>query len=57
MDKGKKKTNADRLREMTDDELVDELYRIQGNAVACPDCYWKSGKERLDLWLKMEVSE
>ena len=57
MDQKKKKTNADRLREMTDAELTEELYRLMGNAAKCPDCFWKSGRERLEMWIKLECND
>ena len=50
----KKPTNIERLREMSDSELTEEIYRLMGNAAKCPDCFWKSGRERLELYLKME---
>ena len=50
-----KKTQADRLREMSDSELTEEIYRLMGNAAECPDCFWKSGRERLELYMKMEA--
>ena len=28
-------TNADRVRKMTDEELLDAIYRFMGNAAAC----------------------
>ena len=48
------KTNADKIREMSDSELTEELYRLMSNAAKCPDCFWKSGRERLELYLNME---
>lgn len=53
----KQETNADRVRTMTDEELLDLIYRFMGNAAACPDCYYKNGKERLKIWLEMKVVE
>lgn len=53
----KKKTNADRIREMTDSELIEEIYRLMGNAAKCPDCFWKSGRERLEIWITMEAKD
>ena len=50
-----KKTQADRLREMSDSELTEEIYRLMGNAAKCPDCFWKSGRERLEMYMKMEA--
>lgn len=50
-------TNADRIRQMTDEELLDEIYRLQGNATACVACWEKTGKERLRLYLSMEVKD
>ena len=46
-------TNADKIRQMSDSELTEELYRLMGNAAKCPDCFWKSGRERLELYLKL----
>lgn len=57
MDEPRKKTNADRLREMTDSELTDEIYRLMGNAAKCPDCFWKSGRERLEFYMEQEARE
>lgn len=54
---GQAMTNADAIRQMTDEELLEELYRLQGNAVACTDCWKKNGKERLRLYLGMEAKE
>ena len=51
------KTNADRVRHMSDEELLDTIYRFMGNAAACPDCFYRNGKERLKLWLEMENRE
>lgn len=50
-------TNADRIRQMTDEELLETLYQLQGNAVACSTCYYKNGKERLEFWLKTKVKD
>ena len=50
-------TNADRIRQMTDEELVEEIYRLQGNAAACPSCYLRHGKERLRYYLSCKVVE
>ena len=52
-----KRTNADRIRQMTDSELTEEIYRLMGNAAKCPECFWKSGRERLEMYLKMETKE
>lgn len=52
-----KRTNADKLRQMTDGQLLEEIYRLMDNAVACPECFRKSGKERLELWLKMRAKD
>ena len=57
MDKTGKKTNADKLREMTDSELTEEIYRLMGNAAACPDCFWKSGRERLEFYMTSEARD
>ena len=51
----KKPTNADMIRKMSDEELLEELYRIQGNATACVECWKKNGKERLRLFLETEA--
>ena len=50
-------TNADRVRHMTDEELLETIYQHMGNAAACPDCFRKNGKERLQMWLEMENKE
>lgn len=57
MDKTGKKTNADKLREMTDSELTDEIYRLMGNAAKCPECFWKSGRERLEFYMESEARD
>ena len=51
------KTNADRVRHMSDEELLETIYQHMGNAAACPDCFRKNGKERLQMWLEMENKE
>ena len=48
-------TNADRIRQMSDEELLEEIYRLQGNAAACPACYTRHGKERLKYYLECKV--
>ena len=53
MEEQERKTNADRIRQMSDAELTEELYRLMGNAAKCPECFWKSGRERLEMYLKM----
>lgn len=53
MEEQERKTNADRIRQMSDSELTEELYRLMGNAARCPECFWKSGRERLEMYLKM----
>ena len=50
-------TNADRIRQMTDEELCEEIFRLMDNAVACPECFKKSGKERLKLYLKTRARD
>lgn len=50
-------TNAEKLRHMTDDELLEEIYRLQGTAVACPTCYYNKGKVMLEVYLKAEAKE
>ena len=50
-------TNAERVRQMTDEELLDLIDRFMGNAAACPTCYYRNGKERLKIWLEMKVVE
>ena len=50
-------TNAERVRQMTDEELLDLIDRFMGNAAACPTCYYSNGKERLKIWLEMKVVE
>lgn len=42
---------------MTDEELLEEIYRLQGNAAACPACYMRHGKERLKYYLACKVTE
>lgn len=51
------KTNADRVRQMSNEELLDTIYRFMGNAAKCPDCFYRNGKERLKLWLELPVKE
>ena len=51
------RTNADRVRQMSDEELLETIYRHMGNAAACPDCFYKNGKERLQMWLEMDNKE
>ena len=36
---------------MTDEELREEIYRLQGSAVACPTCYYNKGRTMLDIYL------
>lgn len=50
-------TNADKIRQMTDEELVEEIYRLQGTALACPNCYYNKGKAMLELYLKAKAKE
>lgn len=50
-------TNADRVRQMTDDELEDLIYRFMDNAARCPTCFRNTGRERLRLWLELPVLE
>ena len=40
-----------------DEELLDLIYRFMGNAAACPDCFYRNGKERLKLWLELKAEE
>jgi len=47
-------TNADKLRRMTDDELLEQIYRLEDNAVACPDCFRRRGRVMLEHWLKAD---
>ncbi len=42
---------------MSDEELLEEIYRLQGNAAACPACYIRHGKERLKYYLSCKVEE
>lgn len=51
------KTNADRIRQMTDEELLEEIYRLQGTALACPNCYYNKGKAMLEIYLKAKAKE
>ena len=50
-------TNADKIRQMSDEELVEEIYKLQGNAAACPTCFQRNGKERLKYYLSRKVEE
>lgn len=50
-------TNADRVRQMTDQELEDLIYRFMDNAAQCPVCFRNTGRERLRLWLELPVRE
>jgi len=50
-------TNADRIREMTDEELLEELLSLISREVACADCFRKTGEKRLRVWLSLEVKE
>jgi hypothetical protein len=58
----KKKTNADRIRAMTGEELADWLCHIVSNeTVNCSHCiaeeYCKMGRNGFKEWLKQEVKE
>ena len=44
-------TNADAIRQMTDEEMIVEISRLQDIAAACPSCHQKHGVERLRLYL------
>ena len=44
-------TNAEKIRQMTDEELREEIYRLQWSAVACPTCYYNKGRTMLDIYL------
>ena len=57
MEEQERKTNADRIRQMSDSELTEELYRLMGNAAQCPVCFRNTGRERLRLWLELPVRE
>lgn len=50
-------TNAERLRQMTEEELIETIYQFMSNAVACPTCFYKNGKERLVLWMQLESND
>ena len=50
-------TNADRIRQMTDEELLAEIYRLQGIATACVACWEKKGRMMLEHYLKSEVKD
>ena len=50
-------TNADKIRQMTDEEMIEEIYRLQGVAAVCPKCYQQHGKERLKYYLTREIKE
>ena len=47
-------TNAEKLRRMTDDELLEQIYRLEDNAVVCPTCFKNRGKMMLEHWLKSD---
>ena len=49
-------TNADRIRQMTDEELLAEIYRLQGIATACVACWENKGRMMLEHYLKSEVN-
>ena len=51
------KTNADKIRSMNDEDLFETLYKLQGQAAACPDCFKRTGKMRLKIWLSLQVKE
>lgn len=60
--KYKRKTNADRIRNMTDEELADWLCHIVSNeTVNCSHCiveeYCEMGRNGFKKWLKQEVSD
>lgn len=50
-------TNAEKIRQMTDEELREEIYRLQGSAVACPTCYYNKGRTMLDIYLSCNAEE
>lgn len=53
----KKRTNADKIRQMTEDELA---HYFSEQPEVCPDRYGCSGKDCYDCWLdwlKQEVGE
>lgn len=50
-------TNADKIRQMTDEELAREIYRLQGTAMACPTCWMNKGRMMVEHYLKTEVKE
>lgn len=50
-------TNADRIRQMTDEQMLDEIYRLQGTATACVACWEKKGRMMLEHYLKSEARE
>lgn len=47
-------TNAEKLRRMTDDEMLEQIYKLEDNALACPDCFRRRGKMMLEHWLKAD---
>jgi len=49
-------TNADRIRQMNDEELLAEIYRLQGIATACVACWEKKGRMMLEHYLKSEAN-
>ena len=50
-------TNADKIRQMTNEELLEEIYKLMDNAAACPDCFHKTGKQRLRIYLDLKVKD
>ena len=49
-------THAEELRKMTEEQLLEAIYQLCANAATCPTCFFKNGKERLEMWLKLEVN-
>lgn len=47
-------TNAERIRRMDDKELAETIHTLQGNAVACPDCFRRKGFQMLQIWLELD---
>ena len=47
------RTNADRLRSASDEEIFKIIYRLMDQAAACPECFKRTGKQRLKIWLSL----
>jgi hypothetical protein len=51
-------TNADRIRQMTDEQLAKKLYAVSWRVALAPEMQWviETEEDWLD-WLKQEVKE